>query len=593
MSGSRRACCKCGSGTGEPIDSCCVRFYPATTQANWRAIHRLPLAEGGKGPIAGQGISISATISITRTSTKSTGQVTTQVHSGTLSFGGGGANLRGVVSAQGIAAGCEAISDDFRDADSPSYSYTRTDTYERPSEPDEVYNWSESDVVGETFFQCYPAQFYYSNGVEVPDPPSWLHFRAYLGWQIEAAESTPSFPIPFQSEACALAILSDPSSGEFFARVTGPGVSGRGFSQVGKCVAYSGAPDFSSGSVTADMSDTFVEDTGGGNTITHECTGTITITWEVLEPPFLCPEQTLPTYTESEGDCDQSPTPPGDPPTGPPPGGCCPNDTGLYWPDASDAATLRAGTRITIRRYNATTGALQREWIVRIPPTSLVRQDAACAQYRTTIQGQRNAAGGSQPGTIPGTEAYAFDPNGFSGTDWFIGGGSTTNTIRNLYFAAQLDFGDDDALPSGARIILDVHDGIRSSASKVFSATITPGALPGTVANITLSSGRIGGAVMADLRTSGQDFYHTGADDKFYYAAVLGWRQGDVDTQSGVRWEIEVEFEPECGGFGPCPPPEEDPDALLALTALANPESAAAIERHMEPATKCRGCEKG
>src|SRR5690606_21601877 len=230
--------------------------------------------------------------------------------------------------------------------------------------------------------------------------------------------------------------------------------------------------------------------------------------------------------------CGEIPIPPDPPPpVDPPPPECCPNGSRLYWPD-SDAA-LGVYIDVSIGRYIASTGVLDRQWTTRVEGTANV--PAACEQMRTTIQAHRTAQGGSRQPHIAGTQSYTVDLQGFSGDAGYPGAGS--NQVQTNYMGLQVNFGNHNVLPSGAGVVFDLIDGHAFNVSRrVIGITIAPG----NVVTLTGTS-RVPQAVLNQLQAGANTLLSTSnGGDPFYYGANIGFRSVGPIVEGLFRYEVDI-----------------------------------------------------
>lgn len=74
------------------------------------------------------------------------------------------------------------------------------------------------------------------------------------------------------------------------------------------------------------------------------------------------------------------------------------------------------------------------------------------------------------------------------------------------------------------------------------------------------------------------------ANDERRHFTVAGLRAVDTTPVILYRYEVYIDWTTIAGGFGPCPPPE----AMFSLAL--SPDAIASAEKHMRPATECKGC---
>jgi hypothetical protein len=234
---------------------------------------------------------------------------------------------------------------------------------------------------------------------------------------------------------------------------------------------------------------------------------------------------------------------------------CCDPPSASGWVFAEET-THAHGVYVNIKRYAG--AALREEWNVDIrdndegPP-----QSSNCAG-----SGSGETVVGSSPEFIARKWTYSdSDP-------------PVPTNIRVVYSAS---LGEDSAHPSGAQSILTVHDGPNAGSPVLFrlthnsDGTITRTGTPITLSGLTITQGEI-----QATPAGGVPFWTN------LFAQIQSI--GGLLPGAGSNWGVDVGHGVLAFGHSQCPP------SMLLTATSENPAATDAIERHMSPATKCKGC---
>jgi hypothetical protein len=548
MSGSRRGCCKCGSGV--PAATCCL-----TTLADGTEFKSAYAWQDGSGaPLGVSGQGVNATIALTGNLTETVFGDVSQVQDVTVN-----ATLNAGDPADG--QGCRTM--EARSTGTATGGYTGT-VYWPDGSVQETFAATAQTASSNASIALHPARVVPTSGPESWNGP-WNAVAIRFSVAGQRTDPTPVLNGAFIAGGLAW-LVADPATGEwcgYFAAEGGFGVRQATYA----ATSISVSADGSSGSMTFDLAR--VVNPNPDTTLTY--TGSLTVTWGAAIAPTACPDAPArPAYTI--GTCDT----PGEPPDPQPPVDpeCCDPPSPSNWGFLADTKHQHT-VRWRISQYLPSGGRLRRRWkgdFVHPLAAPALQSDCRASQSGATLT------------TPAGLGQSTFEDFPTS---------SGVGTLTNAFFRLNAYAGEDSANgASGSRLELEVRQGELSTSTLLFSLVLRSSDAPNTLTRGGVISG------MTLNTTTGAFQASPSGVVPFWTGFVMALTSQSLQSFSGFDWTIEIEHGMAAQGYARCTELMPGGGGLLSMQLKApapapggeNPESTAAIERHMAPATKCRGC---